>query len=94
MEDMNTVLSKARLAHADHFTAFLQMGCYKAEADSSTSTLSKLTIIHIVQKAMTSSMLLGNFQIAKVDNLYTNGNRLDSSAFIGQYNMDVVNCLI
>ena len=93
-DGMKTVLSKARSARADHFTAFLQMGCDKAKAGSSTSILSKLANIHVVQKTMAASMLLGNFQIAKVDNLYADDTRLDSSAFMGQYDMDAVNRLI
>ena len=47
---IKTVLSKARSARADHFAAFLQMGCDKAKAGSSTSILSKFATIHVVQK--------------------------------------------
>ena len=91
---MKNVLSKARSARAAHFAAFFQIGCDKAKAGSSTSILSKIASIHVVQKTMAASMLLGNFQIAKVDNLYADDIRLDSSAFMGQNGMGAVNRLI
>ena len=91
---MKTILSKARSARADHVASFLQMGCDKAKADSSTSILSKFATIHVVQKIMAANMLLGNFQPAKVNNLYADDNRFASSALMGQYDMDAVNRLI
>ena len=93
-KSLSAVLSKARSSRPDQMMSMLQMGCNTAKAGSATSILSKLASIHMVQKPLATNLHLGNFQIAKVNNLYADTSLLDSSAYMEQYNMDTLQRLV
>ena len=49
----------------------------------SISILFKLATNHVAEKNFAVILLLGNFQIAKIDNIYADVILLDSSAYMG-----------
>ena len=69
----------------------LQMGYESAKAGPSSSLYSKQATMHIAQKSMTTNLLNGNLQIAKVGDLWADGSLLDSTAYLPQRNGAKVN---
>jgi hypothetical protein len=62
----------------------IQMGLEAAKDSSASSLYSKQTTIHVPQKSMTTNLLNGNLQIAKVGDVYANRSLFDSSAYLPQ----------
>ena len=81
---LESIHQKPRTARADLMQGLLQMGYETAKAGPSSSLYSKQATIHIAQKSMSTNLLNGNLQIAKVGDLFSDGSLFDSTAYLPQ----------
>ena len=82
---LDTVHSKPRSARPAMFQSLLQQAVDVSKSNDITSIYSTLASMHIVQRPMAANLLMGNFQVSPVTDLWADTNLLDGTAYMGQY---------